>query len=156
MPSSQQFGSLEAILDFAIARERQAQEMYVAYSRATDRRSFGQLLLTMADMEKEHERRLAELRGKRAWAPAFSGAGSERFTLEEPFKEVPFSPEMEYGDFLVLVIRKEEEAGRLYLRLEGLASSAEARTLFRHLAAEEKKHRDWAQEAYDRDVRRDN
>jgi rubrerythrin len=154
MPTSPAFGSLEQILDFAIARERKAQEIYVAYSRATDRKSFAQLLLTMADMEKEHERLLAELKGRPA-GPAVL-AGAERFTVEEPFKEVAFSPEMDYGDFLVLVIQKETEAERLYLRLEGRAATAEARRLFRHLAGEEKKHRDWAQEAYDRDVRRDN
>jgi len=148
--------TLEKILDFAIARERQAQEIYVSYSRVTDRKSFSQLLLTMADMEKEHERRLTELKGKRAWASAFAGSIPEQFSLEEPFKPVTFSPDMEYGDFLVLVIQKETEAERLYLHLEGLAASADARRLFRHLAGEEKKHRDWAQEAYDRDVRRDN
>jgi len=156
MPTVQEFGSLQEILDFAVTRERQAQAMYVAYSRATDRKSFSQLLLTMADMEREHERRLEELKGKRAWAPALSGPASVRFTLEEPFKEIVFSPDMEYGDFLVLVIRKETEAEELYLQLEGLASAAEARRLFRHLAGEEKKHRDWAQERFDRDVRRDN
>ena len=99
----------------------------MSYSRVTDRKSFSQLLLTMADMEKEHERRLAELKGKRAWASALAGPGSERFTLEEPFKQVTFSPDMEYGDFLVLVIHKETEAERLYLQLEGLAASADAR-----------------------------
>jgi rubrerythrin len=156
MPATQAFGSLEEILDFAITREKQAQQMYVAYSRATDRKSFSQLLLTMADMERQHERRLAGLKGKGAWAPSLPASGPERFTVEEPFKEVPFSPDMEYGDFLVLVIRKEAEAEKLYLRLEALASSEEARRLFRHLAGEEKKHRDWAGERYDSDVRRDN
>jgi rubrerythrin len=148
--------TLEEILDFAIARERQAREIYLSYSRVTDRQSFSRLLLTMADMEKEHERQLLELKGKRAWASAFAGEEPGQFSLEEPFKAVTFSPDMEYGDFLVLVIQKEGEAERLYLHLEGLAASAEARRLFRHLAGEEQKHRDWAQEAYDRDVRRDN
>jgi rubrerythrin len=154
MPTPLTFGSLEEILDFAIARERQAQEIYMAFARATTRQSFSRLLATMADMEKEHERQLSELKGKRAWAPALSGAGG--FSVEEPFKQIGFSPDMEYGDFLVLVIQKETEAERLYLRLETLASAAEARRLFRHLAGEEQKHRDWAQERYDSDVRRDN
>jgi rubrerythrin len=154
MPTPQHFGSLEEILDFAIARERRAQEIYTTYARATDRKSFARLLATMAEMEKEHERRLSELKAQSAEKAVLDAA--ERFTVEEPFKEMAFSPEMEYGDFLVLIIQKESEAERLYLRLEGRAASAEARQLFRHLAGEEKKHRDWAQEAYDRDVRPDN
>ena len=51
MPTPLTFGSLEEILDFAIARERQAQEIYMAF--ATTRQSFSRLLATMADMEKE-------------------------------------------------------------------------------------------------------
>ena len=152
MPTT--FGSLEEILDFAIARERQAQEMYAAYSRATERKSLRKLLLAMADMEKEHEQLLAGL--KKQAGGAFGPAAVGEFTPEEPFKEISFSPDMEYGDFLVLVIQKESEAERLYQRLEELASSAEARKLFRRLAGEEQKHRDWAQERYDRDVRPDN
>jgi rubrerythrin len=150
MPTT--FGSLEEILDFAIARERQAQEIYLAYSRATDRRSLSQLLVTMADMEKEHERQLAALKAE----PGRAAGAVRGFTLEEPFKPVTFSPDMEYGDFLILVIQKETEAERLYRGLETLAASAEARKLFGHLAEEEQKHRDWAQERYDRDVRPDN
>jgi rubrerythrin len=143
------------ILDFAIGRERKAQEIYLAYARATDRKGFGQLLLAMADMEKEHERQLQELKGKRNWAPALADA-AENFTVEETFKEIPFSPDLDYGDFLIMVVQKESEAEKLYLRLEAAAATAEVRRLFRHLAGEEKKHRDWAQERYDTDVRRDN
>jgi rubrerythrin len=156
MSATQQFDSIEQILDFAIDRERQAQEIYYAFARKTERKSFAKLLLTMADMEKEHERRLAELKGRRAWASAFGTPARESLALEEPFKVIAFSPDMNYGDFLVLVIRKEEEAEKLYLRLESLAAAAETRRLFRHLAGEERKHRDWAQERYDADVRRDN
>jgi rubrerythrin len=156
MSATQQFDSIEQILDFAIDRERKAQEIYYAFARATERKSFARLLLTMADMEKEHERRLAELKGRRAWASAFGTPARESLAIEEPFKEIAFSPDMDYGDFLVLVIHKEEEAEKLYLRLESLASAAETRRLFRHLAGEERKHRDWAQERYDADIRRDN
>ena len=148
--------SLNEILASAIDRERRAQEIYVTYARATDRQGFSQLLLAMADMEKEHERLLVELKGKRGWAPALAAAGAETFSVEETFKEIPFTPDMDYGDFLIMVVQKEAEAEKLYLRLEALAATAEARRLFRHLAGEEKKHRDWAQERYDRDVRRDN
>jgi rubrerythrin len=156
MSDRQLFQSIGEIIDFAIDRERQAQEMYLSYARTSGRKSFSRLLLTMAEMEKEHERRLMELKGQRAWASAFGTAAPERLSLEEPLKEIAFSPDMEYGDFLVLVMRKEEEAEKLYQQLETLASADETRRLFRQLAGEERKHRDWARERYDSDIRRDN
>jgi rubrerythrin len=156
MPALLQFQSIEQILDFAVERERKAQEIYLSYARTTKRQSFSRLLLTMAEMEKEHERRLTELKDRRAWASAFGMPAQGQLSIEEPFKAIAFAPDMDYGDFLVLVMRKEEEAEQLYLRLESLASAAEARRLFRHLAGEERKHRDWAQERYDADIRRDN
>jgi rubrerythrin len=156
MSDRQQFQSIGEIIDFAIDRERQAQEMYLSYARTSERKSFSRLLLTMAEMEKQHERRLSELTGRRSWASAFAAPARVELGFEEPLKEIAFSPDMDYGDFLVLVMRKEEEAEKLYLQLETLASASEARRLFRHLAGEERKHRDWARERYDADIRRDN
>ena len=54
--------NIEEIIDFAIRREREAQDTYLSYARETQRRSFSELLLTMAEMEKEHERKLVELK----------------------------------------------------------------------------------------------
>jgi rubrerythrin len=140
--------SIEAIIDFAIEREREARE--------TERRSFSQLLLSMAEMEKEHERKLVALKQGANLAGLFTPPKAEDLGLTEMLVEVPFSPDMDYGDFLILVIRKEGEAEDLYRKLEGLTDSGDVKNMFRLLADEERKHKNWAQERYDQDILKEN
>ena len=148
--------NIEEIIDFAIQREREAQATYLSYAGRTTRRSFSELLLSMAEMEKEHERKLVDLKqGQRALA-SFTPPKGEDLGLAETLVEVPFSENMDYGDFLILVIRKEQEAEYLYRKLQGMTTSADVGKLFILLADEERKHRDWAQERYDEDILKEN
>jgi rubrerythrin len=148
--------NIEEIIDFAIKREREAQATYLSYAGKTGRRSFSELLLSMAEMEKEHERKLVELKQGRRGLDSFTPSEQADLGLAEMLVEVPFSEDMEYGDFLILVIRKEQDAEQLYRKLGGMTSSAELKNMFALLADEERKHRDWAQERYDQDILQEN
>jgi rubrerythrin len=148
--------NIEEIIDFAIQREREAQDTYLSYARETQRRSFSELLLSMAAMEKEHERKLVELKQGHRGLESFTPSQEADLRLSDILVEVPFSPAMDYGDFLILVIRKEREAEQLYRKLESLTDSPDIKNTFHLLADEERKHRDWAQERYDEDILKEN
>ena len=148
--------SIEDVIDFAIQRERDAQATYLSYAGRTERRGFADLLLQMAEMEKGHELKLAALKRGENTATLFSPPEGEDLGLAEMLVEVPFSADMDYGDFLVLVIQKEREAEKLYRRLGSMTNSPDVRSLFGMLADEERKHRDWAQERYDEDILKEN
>ena len=148
--------SIEEIIDFAIQRERDAQATYLSYAGRTERRGFSDLLLQMAKMEKGHELKLVALKQGQNTAALFSPPEGEDLGLAEMLVEVPFSADMDYGDFLVLVIQKEREAEKLYRKLESMTTSPEVRGMFALLADEERKHRDWAQERYDEEILKEN
>jgi len=148
--------NIEEIIDFAIQREREAQATYLSYAGQTGRRGFSELLLSMAEMEKEHEQKLAALKQGQSTAALFTPPKGEDLGLADMLVEVPFSPTMDYGDFLILVIRKEREAEQLYRKLESMTTSADVGKMFALLADEERKHRDWAQERYDEDILKEN
>ena len=164
MSAEQTFAGIAQIIDFAIGREQEARRAYLAYAQATNRKGFRQLLLTMADMEGEHENKLRELRRRGQTPGLFREPRGEDLRselrsdlgLSQQLAEVTFSADMDYGDFLVLVMKKEAEAETLYLRLMKLAEAAEVRGLFGLLAQEEAAHRAWVQERYDEDVLREN
>ena len=156
MAEPRAFESIEAIIDFAIEREREAQATYYSYARETERRSFSQLLISMAEMEQEHERKLLALKQRSSAGDLFTPPKGEDLGLSELLVEIPFSPDMDYGDFLILVIRKEREAEKLYRKLETLTSSTDVKSMFQLLADEERKHKDWAQERYDQDILKEN
>jgi rubrerythrin len=156
MIDPKQLETIEEIIDFAIEREQEAQATYLSYAGQTERRSFSELLRSMAEMEKEHERKLTALKQGDAAAASFTPPKGADLGLAAMLVEVPFSPTMDYGDFLVLVIRKESDAEQLYRKLQGLTTSADVGNMFALLADEERKHRDWAQERYDEDILKEN
>lgn len=144
------------VIDFALERERESQDMYLDYARKTDRIGFRQLLLSMADMEKEHENKLKELKERKDQASLLSAAQSIKARLTDFMVPAEFSPDMDYEDFLVLIIKREEKAQKLYEELESLAANTEMKELFSWLAEEEKKHKAWAQDRYDLEILKDN
>jgi rubrerythrin len=156
MTDPTRFENIEEIIDFAIQRERDAQATYLSYAGQTERRGFSDLLLKMAEMEKAHELKLIALKQGQNTATLFTPPRGEDLGLAETLVDVPFSPNMDYGDFLVLVIQKEREAEQLYRNLERLTTSPDVRNMFALLADEERKHRDWAQERYDEDILKEN
>ncbi len=148
-------GGTDAILDYAIEREKEAREMYVGYAARTDRKGLRSLLLTMADQEKWHEQNLRELKSGKPAASIFSGSaqdiGLSQYTVEESY-----SPDMGYQEFLLLVIKKEEKSMALYSRLEAMAADDESKLLFKGLAEEEKRHKALAQDRYDLEILTEN
>ena len=149
-------GNTDAILDFAILREREAQEMYLGYAARTDRKGLRSLLLTMADQEKWHEQNLRELKSGKGTASIFSGSVLQDIEISKYTVEQTYSPDMGYQEFLLLVIKKEDKSMALYSRLEAMASDEESKLLFKGLAEEEKRHKTLAQDRYDLEILTEN
>ncbi len=147
---------IKGVIDFALERERESQEIYLDYARKTQRIGFRQLLLSMVDMEKEHENKLKELKEGKDQSDLFSDSESVKARLTDFIAQEEFSPDMDYGDFLVLIIKREEEAEKLYEELKSIAVNTEVEELFSWLAEEERKHKAWAQDRYDLEVLKDN
>ncbi len=147
---------IKEIIDFALERERESQEIYLDYARKTQRMGFRQLLLSMVDMEKEHENKLKELKEGKGRSFLFDGTQSLKARFTDFMVQEEFSPDMDYGDFLVLIIKREEKALKLYEELESLVADTEVKELFSWLAEEEKKHKAWAQDRYDLEILKDN
>lgn len=147
---------IKEIIDFALEREKESQEIYLDYSRKTQRMGFRQLLLSMVDMEKEHEDKLQELKERKDQSALFRGSESVKARLTDFIAQEEFSPDMDYGDFLVLIIKREEKTEKLYEELESLAAGTEVKELFSWLADEERKHKAWAQDRYDLEILKGN
>jgi len=147
---------IEEVIDFALERERESQEVYLDYARKTQRMEFRKLLLFMVDMEKEHENKLKELKEGKDSSDLFRSSESVKARLTDFIAMEEFSPDMDYGDFLVLIVKREEKAEKLYEELESLAAHTEVKELFSWLAEEERKHKTWAQDRYDLEILKDN
>lgn len=156
MEDSGMFKSIEAILEFALTRERESQDLYLRYAAKTDRQGLRSLLLTMADQERWHEQSLRELLGRKTLEPLFSIPPALDLRISEYTITVSYHPEMNYQDFLLMVIQKEEKSQALYARLESLSADNELKFLFKGLAEEERRHKALAQDRYDLEILTEN
>jgi rubrerythrin len=150
------FSSFEEVLSFAVQREREARETYQSYAKASSYQGMRSLLISMAEQEREHERKLSELSARECGESMFSGRKPQDLNLDAYTTTVAFTPGMNYQDFLLLVIQKENASLRLYEQLAAGAAEAEIRELFEGLSEEEKRHKAWAQDRYDLEILKQN
>ncbi len=134
------FGSVNGVLDFAIAREIEASEFYTALAGRMDAPAMKKAFLDFAKEEQGHQAKLeAVKRGEYSF-----GAGAQQLTglgLAEYLVSGAPAADMSYADALVLAMKKEKAAFKLYTHLASVAKDDGLRNLFLSLATEEAKHK---------------
>jgi rubrerythrin len=134
------FGSVSEVLEFAIAREIEATEFYAALAAKVDVPAMKQAFADFAREEQGHRARLeAVKRGEYSFgtgARRVQGLGLSDYLVEgEP------TADMSYPKALVLAMKKEKAAYRLYMDLASAAESDALKSLFLSLADQEAKHK---------------
>lgn len=149
------FGSVNEVLDFAIAREIEASEFYAALAGKMDAPAMKKAFLDFAREEQGHRARLeAVKRGEYSFgsgAKQLMGLGLAEYLVDE----TP-AADMSYAEALVLAMKKEKAAFKLYSDLAGMAEGEALRNLFLSLATEEAKHKLRFEVEYDDHVMKEN
>ncbi|MEJ2169277.1 MAG: ferritin family protein [Desulfobacterales bacterium] len=146
-----EFENLDAILDFAIAKEIEAAEFYISISKQEVFSGAGKMFEEFAQEERKHQRMLEEFKTKGAVA----SMGEYNFKWITDIKrsdyvvDLEFSPGMAYNEILILAMKREEKALKLYNDFLAQADSDESRTLFKILCQEEAKHKLALETMYD-------
>jgi rubrerythrin len=156
MKDSGPLGTIDAVLSFAIQREQEARMIYLEYAAKTEHAGLRSLLLAMADQEKGHELILNDIRLNKSLNTLIAKPQAMDLKISDYTVDVEFSPSMNYQDFLLMVIKKEEKSCALYQTLESRASSEELKYAFKGLAEEEKRHKSLAQDRYDLEILTEN
>jgi rubrerythrin len=135
---------LQKTIDFAVAKEEQAESFYREWAAKAQQPSVRQLFTELADMERGHVEKLraAGPTGMMAIAPE-----GENLHLSELLVDVEASPAMSLQEALILAMKREEAAVALYDRLATLGGDAQP--LFRALADEERNHKRLLEVEYD-------
>ncbi|MDI6450613.1 ferritin family protein [Anaerobaca lacustris] len=136
----ERFESVGAALDFAIGNEVEAHAFYRELAARTDVAAMRRVFEEFAAEELGHKAKLeAVQRGSRS-----VGAMNERVQslgLADYLVESPPQAQMTYAEALILAMKKEKAAYRLYLDLAAAVDAGELAELFRSLAAEEARHK---------------
>lgn len=140
------FSSVEEILDFAIAEERQADKFYTDLAQEMESQAIREVFEDFAKEELGHKAKLeAVKRGKSAIKPE----SVRSLGIADRLVDVEPKADMSYADVLNLTMRKEKAAYRLYLDLAVASQNEELSDMFLNLAQEEAKHNLWFETEYD-------
>ena len=133
------FESVDAVLDFAIAREQEAFDFYHALARKTTDNALMHMLTGFAEEEAGHKRKLEAVKEGEQYLPA----RKETLDLKvgDYLVDVEPSPDMSFQDTLVVAMKREKAAFQLYTDMAETMQDAAFSELFSSLAQEEAKHK---------------
>jgi len=134
-----QWDSIDDILDYAIGQEEQAVEFYTDLAARVDKPWVRRIFEDYADEERGHKRKLLAIKeGKllKSDEPAAIDLKIADYVVDTQ----PGSS-MGYRDALILAMKREKAAFKLYSDLAAATNEPQVRTTLLTLAQEEAKHK---------------
>ena len=148
------FQSVDEALDFAIANEEEAADYYRHLAGKMEQAWMADTFLNFAKEEDKHKALLVEVKAGRRLLPA---EGKIRdLKISDYVVDVTEGPEMSYQDALILAMKKEKVAFRLYTSLANSTEDQSLSQTFMALAQEEAKHKLSIEIVYDDIILTDN
>ncbi len=148
------FESVEDILDFAIGNEEKAFSFYMGLSGKMKNPRMQKVFEDFAREEKKHKDKLVAVKEGKLIV-----SDQEKITdlkISDYLVDVEEKPEMNYQEALILAMKKEKKAFRLYLDLSEATENENAKNIFKVLAQEEAKHKLRLEIEYDEYVLKEN
>ena len=133
------FRTVDDVLDFAIARELEAYRFYLDLARLATRDEVRSAIRRLATDELQHSIHLKAVKAGEVAFASDEQVGS--LNIEETLTEAPPKPDMTYADLLVVAMKKEQAAFRLYTNLASIAAGNAVRDVLKKIAHEEAEHK---------------
>lgn len=131
--------SFREMLDFAIQQEEEAVSFYTDLATRVSDASVKKTLLDFAQQERGHKVKLEQVKAR---GSAVSGPTAVRdMQLSDYLVDVVPKAEMTFQEALILAMKKEKAAYRMYTDMAARAEDQEARKTFLFLAQEEAAHK---------------
>ncbi|MFO7924544.1 MAG: ferritin family protein [Bacteroidales bacterium] len=149
-----QFSSVDDILDFAIGLEQDAVDFYKELAKNALTPDMKKVFEQFAREEIGHKARLTEVREHGLYETENHKIAD--LQIADYLVSIKPSPGMSYRDALVLAMKREKAAFKLYTDLSERAPNQDMRSLFLSLAVEESKHKLRFELEYDEYILREN
>jgi rubrerythrin len=133
------FGSVDEILDFAIGKEEEAAQLYTSLARQTEKSWMRQVFEEFASEELGHKAKLLAIKQDKLLLPAAEKVMDLK--IGDYVMGVEASPDLDYQDALILAMKEEKAAFRLYSDLAAATDDEALREILLALAQEEAKHK---------------
>jgi rubrerythrin len=154
MAELKEWGSVDDILDFAIAREQEAADFYTGAAGMAAHDWMKTIFEQFAREERGHKAKLeAVKKGEKALSAARKIGDMKMADYLAP---VEVGGDMSYQQILIVAMKREKAAFKLYADLADRIEDPEVRELFLGLAQEEAKHKLRFEIEYDEMILKDN
>ncbi len=148
------FSTVDEILDFAIENEQGAVDFYTKLAEMAQSEAIKKVFTDFAFEEMGHKAKLLNIKEKGILE--VSRETIVDLKISDYVVSAHASPEMSYADALVLAMKREKSAFKLYTALAERAPNEGLKDLFSMLAQEESKHKLRFELEYDEIVLREN
>ncbi len=149
-----EFKSIDDALDFAIQSEQEAVDFYTNLANGSKNQAMREVFIQFAKEEKGHKKRLQNIKRKEM----FEFSDEKVFDLEigDYLIDVKPATDMSYQDALILAMKREKSAFKLYSDIAGIAPNSSLKNVFLTLAQEEAKHKLRFEVEYDDNILKEN
>jgi len=131
--------SVDAILDFAIEREEESYEFYTNLAQIVDRDEMRKVFGRFAREELGHKEKLIGIKSGKIMMPAAKMIADMK--IADYVVDVEISTDLDYQHALIIAMKKEKAAFRLYTNLSNIVDDPSLSAVFQVLAQEEAKHK---------------
>ena len=135
----EQWKSVDEILDFAIGQEEQAAQFYTDLSNRMDRPWMSEIFKGFAQEEVGHKKKLLDIKAGKRLVPA--QAKVIDLKIGDYLVDVEPTADMDYQQALMIAMKKEKKAFKMYTDLAAATDDADVSAIFLALAQEEAKHK---------------
>jgi rubrerythrin len=145
------FDSLEAIVDFAMEREKEAAQFYSDLAKEEIFSGSKDMFLEFAREEAKHQKLLHDFKTKGFTQSMkdYKLKWIKDIKRSDYVVELEYRKGMAYNEILMLAMKREEKALKLYNDFLKQADSPEAQKVFKMLCQEEAKHKLSLETLYD-------
>jgi rubrerythrin len=149
-----EFKNVDAILIFAIEQEQKAVDFYSELAKQAQSEEMKKVFIEFAGEEIKHKQRLTRIREEGVFTMPKQQVADLK--ISDYVVEVKASGKLSYEEALVLAMKREKSAFKLYSNLAERAPNDELKSIFESLAMEESRHKLRFELEYDEYVLREN
>ncbi|MFO8087662.1 MAG: ferritin family protein [Bacteroidales bacterium] len=149
-----EFKTIDDILQFAMNEEQKAVDFYTHLAAQSNNEDMKKVFESFAKEEVGHKARLSRIREQGSYTMSEQQVADLK--IADYKTDVEPSADLDYESALVVAMKKEKAAFRLYTDLAAHAPNKEMKQLFHSLALEESKHKLRFEMEYDDNVLREN
>ena len=150
----EKFNSIDEILDFAIDQEQEAIDFYSELANNVKSEEMKKIYLEFVEEEMGHKTKLLNIKATKNFE--VSNENVTDLKVSDYLVAEKATPDMSYQDALIIVMKKEKAAFKLYNALAKMAPNEELKNIFQMLAIEEAKHKLQFESDYDEYILKDN